>query len=145
LEYDVIEYGEMVEKKDKELFESKKLCEELKLTIKSSTGEEPLSLQGIMTSLREQVERLTTELQETTSTLNARNQSLELDVTDKTNEISKLTAETSSLKDYILDLQDFVAAERGPRLDRSLRQREQNGPTARRVQKYIKWCHSSRG
>lgn len=113
MEYDVIEYGEMAEKKDLELFESKKLCEELKLTIK-------LSLQGIMTSLREQVERLTTELQETTSTLNARNQSLELDVTDKTNEISKLTAETSSLKDYILDLQDFVAAERGPRLDRSL-------------------------
>lgn len=123
LEYDVIEYQEMVEKRDREIFQSKNLCEELKLTIKASTGEEPLSLQGVITSLREEVKRLNIELQESTSTLKARNQCLELDITDKSNEISKLTGEISSLKHNILDLQDFIAAERGPRLD-ALRQLE---------------------
>lgn len=123
LEYDVIDYQEMTEKKDKELADSKAYCEELELTIKSSTGEEPFSLQRIITSLRSEVKGLTNELEEVTKDLTGQNQCLEQDVASKTEEISRLIAEISSLKNKHDDLQAFIAAERGPRLD-ALRQLE---------------------
>jgi chromosome segregation ATPase len=123
LEYDLMDYREDAEKKSKELTAIKAYCKEIELTINENTGEDSSCLQGTITSLRQEVTRLTSELDASTNYMTSKNQSLEHEVISKSEEITSLKAEISRLKTNIQDLQEYVVAERGPRLD-ALRQLE---------------------